>query len=213
MESVFVKDSKTSRSVIRKNIISKNLIPYVCSFCKNKGEWFGKELSLHLDHINGVNNDNRIENLRFLCPNCHATTSTYVGKNKFSSKSQISEEEVIKALKETINVSRACVKLGLSPYGASHNRVSKIKDKHSIVQKKSNLGSKKYCKDCGVVVSFESVRCVSCNNLSQRKTERPSKEVLFALLDKFPYTTVSSMLGVSDNAVRKWVRIYQRSNS
>ena len=41
-----------------------------------------KKLSLQLDHINGINNDHRIENLRFLCPNCHSQTETYAGKNK-----------------------------------------------------------------------------------------------------------------------------------
>jgi DNA-directed RNA polymerase subunit RPC12/RpoP len=40
-----------------------------------------KEIILQLDHINGINNDNRIENLRFLCPNCHSQTETYTGKN------------------------------------------------------------------------------------------------------------------------------------
>ena len=42
----------------------------------------GKPLTLHVDHINGVNNDCRRENLRFLCPNCHAQTPTHAGRNK-----------------------------------------------------------------------------------------------------------------------------------
>jgi len=43
-------------------------------------EWMGKPITLHMDHINGINNDNRIENLRFLCPNCHQQTPTWGNK-------------------------------------------------------------------------------------------------------------------------------------
>ena len=47
----------------------------------NEGKWQGQDLSLQLDHINGVNNDHRVKNLRFLCPNCYSQTDTYGGKN------------------------------------------------------------------------------------------------------------------------------------
>lgn len=67
------------RKHVKKRIIKENLIEYKCQECKIC-EWNGKELSLHLDHINGINNDNRLENLRFLCPNCHSLTETYCGK-------------------------------------------------------------------------------------------------------------------------------------
>ena len=51
-----------------------------CSTCKNT-EWNGQPIPIQIDHINGDHFDNRIENLRFLCPNCHAQTDTYCGKN------------------------------------------------------------------------------------------------------------------------------------
>ncbi len=50
--------------------------PYRCEAC-GLTEWCGKALTLHLDHINGINNDHRLENLRFLCPNCHQQTQTW----------------------------------------------------------------------------------------------------------------------------------------
>ena len=79
-EDVFSIDSTFPRQKIKNRIIKKNLIKYECIECGNKGEWNGKPISLHLDHKNGVNNDNRINNLRFLCPNCHSQTPTYAGK-------------------------------------------------------------------------------------------------------------------------------------
>lgn len=82
----FVKDSKyTNRTKLKQEIIKKDLIEYKCSIeACGISEWLGERISLHLDHINGINNDNRLENLRFLCPNCHSQTETFSGRNKKS---------------------------------------------------------------------------------------------------------------------------------
>lgn len=52
-----------------------------CELCGQRNIWMGKKMSLRLDHINGINTDNRIENLRIVCPNCDATLDTFSGKN------------------------------------------------------------------------------------------------------------------------------------
>lgn len=67
-------------SCMKKRILKEGLLEYKCSVC-GITEWNNQPLSLQLDHINGINNDHRIENLRFLCPNCHSQTSTYAGRN------------------------------------------------------------------------------------------------------------------------------------
>lgn len=80
-EDILKENCKHQRTVLRRYIIKNNLIPYKCAIC-GCTEWQGKTLSLELDHINGINNDNRLENLRFLCPNCHSQTSTYGSRNQ-----------------------------------------------------------------------------------------------------------------------------------
>lgn len=80
-EDILKENCKHQRTVLRRYVIKNNLIPYKCAIC-GCVEWQGKTLSLELDHINGINNDNRLENLRFLCPNCHSQTSTYGSRNQ-----------------------------------------------------------------------------------------------------------------------------------
>ena len=54
--------------------------PFACAYCSNAGRWQGKPLTLQLDHVNGKHDDNRLENLRWLCPNCHSQTETFAGR-------------------------------------------------------------------------------------------------------------------------------------
>jgi hypothetical protein len=68
-------------SCLRQRLIKEGLKEARCECCGNT-EWLGHPISLELEHINGNHNDNRIENLKILCPNCHAQTPTYRGKNK-----------------------------------------------------------------------------------------------------------------------------------
>lgn len=81
-EEILVENSlytKTSR--LKERLIKEGLLEERCSICGLGPEWNGKILVLQLDHINGVHNDNRLENLRIVCPNCHSQTDTYAGKN------------------------------------------------------------------------------------------------------------------------------------
>ena len=81
-EDFFTENSTIDRTTIKRRIIKEKLIDYKCAKCFNEGIWNNEEMTLELDHINGINNDNRLENLCFLCPNCHSQTNTNSGRNK-----------------------------------------------------------------------------------------------------------------------------------
>lgn len=95
---VFVENSTFDRGSVKKRLLKRG-VPYQCARCGNNGEWMGKKLSLQLEHINGVSNDNRLSNLCFLCPNCHSQTDTFCGK--------MSEDQRL-ALKESRKLKCAC---------------------------------------------------------------------------------------------------------
>lgn len=78
-ENVFCKNSTATQATLRRWFIKGNYVPYQCDCC-GITEWQEKPLVLQLDHINGDNHDNRLENLHWLCPNCHSQTDTFCGK-------------------------------------------------------------------------------------------------------------------------------------
>lgn len=65
---------------LKKRLLKENIKEYKCESC-GRTEWLGEPIALELHHINGVKNDLRLENLQLLCPNCHALTDNYRGKN------------------------------------------------------------------------------------------------------------------------------------
>lgn len=82
LEEILVRRSSyTNTGNLRRRLIAEGLKKPRCEWC-GLDTWLGRKLPLHLDHVNGDPSDNRLENLRILCPNCHALTDTWCGANR-----------------------------------------------------------------------------------------------------------------------------------
>lgn len=82
LEEIMIENSfYTSISTLKRRLLKDKILECKCVECGVTDTYNNKPIVLHLDHINGISNDHRIENLRLLCPNCHSQTDTYAGKN------------------------------------------------------------------------------------------------------------------------------------
>ena len=81
LDEVFVKNSPVTQKVLRGYVERHQVLEYKCIKCGCDGNWQNGKIALEIDHIDGDNTNNQLSNLRYLCPNCHALTDTYRGRN------------------------------------------------------------------------------------------------------------------------------------
>lgn len=188
---LFCENSNVSRGIVKKRIINNNLIPYICIKCGQNEIWNNEKITLIMDHINGINNDNRLENLRFLCPNCNATLLTHckgakglLPKEKKIDGRSLNKIRKRKVERPSIEVLQEEVKeLGYTgvgrKYGVSDQAIRKwmtvILDNQP--KKFRNIGKPK-CLDCGIEINYSSKRCKKCSNLNRNSKLKPLIHIL-----------------------------------
>jgi len=185
--------SYSSSNHLRKRLIKEGIKKPQCEVCNNT-HWNNAVIPLELEHCNGVNTDNRIENLKLLCPNCHAQTPHYRGKNKLST------------LNERREVNR--VKFGetLTDNADGNPEPSSLKGKGRETKQRE---PKSFICSCGNKMSSKSLKCRECDLLNRKNSCPPVLQLLEDFKTLKSFVQVGKKYGVSDNAVRKWLIYYK----
>lgn len=132
-------------SNLRNKLLKYNLKEYKCELCGQDENWKTGKIVLTLDHINGINTDNRLENLRFICPNCDTTLPTFKGKNSESNKNKIriKKEKIINKnnkLKEIENkILEANIDFSKKTWGIEVSKILNKSPQYSLQFIKKNL--------------------------------------------------------------------------
>jgi len=179
MEEILVEDSTyVSMSQLLRRLKIERGWKHECAIC-GLAEWNEKPIPLEIDHIDGRHTNNTYTNLRAICPNCHAQTDTYKGKN-------------------------------MTVYKNNTDRPPKPEPKPRTIPEERK------CEGCMNVIDRRYSQCISCKSKAIfesghfRKVERPSYEQLKEDLVNMSVVKVGKKYGVSDNAIRKWVKTYEK---
>ena len=218
--SIFYYGSSANRDTFFRSLVL--LRGYKCEKC-GLSVWENQKIPLCIHHIDGNHINNTLENLQILCPNCHALTENYCGKNK-KQFSQISDEDFVEALQSSKSIRQALIKLGINYISKYHyDKAHYLIDKYNIsllqnslptkVKEKKHIKEKRItttvCSVCGKKLkNSRSHICQDCSHKQQRRTVWPSREELKQLIRTNSFTTIAKQYKVSDNAVRKWCDNY-----
>lgn len=176
-----------STSGFRKRLVRHGLLEESCNSCGIR-EWMGSPAPLQLDHIDGNRLNNVLQNLQLLCPNCHALTPTFGGKNKASAT--ISVEQLCRAYDKYV-AEKGCIPSANKLY-IYMGKAGGVRGVTTSDRIKNLLGEER-------PVASRTSRAGS----GKTKIEWPSDDDLLSMLTQYPRTRVAEMLGVSDTAVKK----------
>lgn len=143
---------------LKERLLNENILEEKCSYC-GITEWNGKPAPLELDHIDGNPDNNLLENLRILCPNCHAQTPTYcIGSGKNNKNKRVYK----------------CNTCGSATAGRTRSFCSSCWQNEKLKRKKLV----NTCIDCKKEISNNSLRCTPCRFSNNRKTKLKDSKCL-----------------------------------
>jgi len=172
LEEILVEGSTFSRNHLKERLYEAGLKHPICELCGQAEIWHGSPMGMILDHVNGVSNDHRLENLRIVCPNCAATLDTHCARSRRVTRSK-----------------QSCLRCGASF--------------------RPKTASQRYCsRACGSRWDRSGIpRPVT------RRVDRPPYPQLMREVQALGFCATGRRYGVSDNAVRKWIKAYEREIS
>lgn len=169
LSEVLVRGSTYSRHLLKRRLFTGGLKQRRCELCGQGEEWRGGRMSLILDHVNGEHDDNRLENLRIVCPNCNATLDTHCGRRSTRADDPRPCDFCATTFSPQRHTQRFC------------SRACAGRGRH-YPRARPEL----------------------------RRVQRPPEAQLRAEIDAQGFLAVGRRYGVSDNAIRKWLRTYER---
>lgn len=185
VHTVFVENSKLHRSSLRQFLIKSNLYTNKCSMCGIDDMWNNKPLKLEIDHINGIHNDNRIENLRWVCPNCHSQTSTYKKGKNYSDKDDSVQDLLLQQL-----------------YNKLTNSTPQVNAEFKVFKHLQTYT----CKHCSIQFESKNIKLFcgkECQLAYNTKVNWDDVDVAALVAEHKNYEKVGRMLGVTGAAVKR----------
>jgi predicted RNA-binding Zn-ribbon protein involved in translation (DUF1610 family) len=184
-------------SSIRNQILKNKIFDYKCDQCEIN-TWNNIKLSLEIDHVDGDKWNNKKENLRLLCPNCHSVTHNYRSKKYKQNKEFYSDEVLINRLKEGGTINSILVDLGLSNSGGNYKRIYQICKKYQIQEPKKHT------------IKIKTLNEINNEKISQKIKELQLKINLITTsninFDKRGWVLeVSKLLNIKPQSVKQWM--------
>jgi predicted RNA-binding Zn-ribbon protein involved in translation (DUF1610 family) len=186
-------------SSIKIHILKQNIFEYKCRRC-GIIEWEGEQITLEIEHIDGDNWNNKLENLELLCPNCHSLTNTYRSKKSKTQNKNISDEEMINYISSNKdnNINQILNKIGLDNSGGNYKRIYKICKENNI-----SVPQKQTQKPTHYLINKIEKAELKTKELQEKIDKIKNSNIDF---DKRGWSVqVSKILNIAPQAVKQWM--------